>query len=149
MKFGSIGIVMVFITALSGCASLNLGSDQSKKIALSQVEIDLMIQKAKEEERLRIQAELDQQESQKIVFDEMLIRQGQAPKFSNFYRVIREKSQNPEFDISPKKVNDDFFQSRSFEINNRGAQAAHLPENFSQVVYSVIPVARVHLFGIE
>jgi len=105
MQFSKPALFAMVALSLFGCTHTDELNDsvngQDKKIVLTQAEIDLMLEKARAEERVRVTKELDKQEQQKLVFDEILIRQGKQPKFTEHYqdaenrqKVLHEMSKN-------------------------------------------------------
>lgn len=80
-------LISAILFSLAGCTANN-GVEPSKteKVEISQSEIDLMIERAKATERALVLKELEQQKQQKIVYDELLIKEGKTAKFSQHYQ---------------------------------------------------------------
>ncbi len=85
MKLGKTFVLSVAVLSLWGCTQ-NEEIRGEKLITLTQSEVDLMVERAKAQERARLYKELHKQEQQKQVYDEILIRQGKSPRFSKRYK---------------------------------------------------------------
>ena len=103
MKISKLISIVIILISFAGCTSNSEKTDSSKTVVLTQAEIDLMLERAKAEERVRIQSELDRQEKQKQVFDEILISQGKQPRFSELHKSNR-ASNNKLIDIPTERV---------------------------------------------
>ncbi|MDX1351943.1 MAG: peptidoglycan-binding domain-containing protein [Thiomicrorhabdus sp.] len=68
-------ILSLAVLSLLGCTSTSDAPEENKVVTFTQAEIDMMIERAKVEERNRIQKELGRQAQQKSVFDEIRNRQ--------------------------------------------------------------------------
>ena len=79
-------LISFVFASMVGCASSTTTFDGSKKIELTQSEIDLMLKKARSEERVLVIKEMKKQKQQRMVFDELLIKEGKQPKFTEHYQ---------------------------------------------------------------
>lgn len=86
MQAKKLFLISFIVASMVGCASSTTTSNDAKKIELTQSEIDLMLKKARSEERVLVIKELEKQNQQKIVFDELLIKEGKEPKFTEHYQ---------------------------------------------------------------
>lgn len=81
-----LGLAITFILLGVTACSQTEKVKNSKQLEMSQAELDLMLEYARSQERSRIKNELNKQENQKQVFDEILMQQGKAPRFSKHYK---------------------------------------------------------------
>lgn len=140
MNFKPIVTALAAVVSLTACTQ-NETIQSEKVIVLSEAELNLKIEQAKAEERLRIQTELARQEQQKKVFDEILIRQGKEPKFSNYYKTKQQvnTAQDDTSSTSQNLLSNKLNPSTiPIEIDSRAWQQRIIPESRAPQVYREI-----------
>lgn len=74
-------LAAIVFSSIWGCSSEQEVRPQQAGKLYTQAEIDLLLEQARSEERALVNREINKQEQQKIVFDQLLVKQGKPPKF--------------------------------------------------------------------
>lgn len=148
MKLRLIVSVVSMTLALGGCVPFDEVKEPNE-VKMSQAEIDMLVQNARAEERARISSELNKQEQQKRIYDEILIRQGKEPRFSDYYTQSQASSGSdpvePIEEVAETDSKSDMVESENLTETSSNESVNATVEEVSQPI-KIIPDSRKPVF---